>query len=171
VSLSVRGRDHARGVHRRFVELADSPARLALSDLLISCGTPMPAGAGVVRPEPNPSRRVPLSDPVTAYFEIYNLRPGAEGRSRFEYVYSVESAEKDERIWIQRMIAPRQKPDPISVSRAETHAGTLRRQFLTVPLGVLPPGRYRLLVRVRDAVTGAAAATEAEFERIAADTP
>jgi hypothetical protein len=65
------------------------------------------------------------------------------------------------------MLAPRPKPEPISASRAESHVGSLRRQFLTVPLGTLPAGRYRLLVRVRDAVTGAAARTEAEFERLA----
>jgi hypothetical protein len=122
-------------------------------------------GAGAVRPEPNPGGRVASSDPLTAYFEIYHLRPGADGLSRFEYVYTVESAEKDERVWIQRMLAPRARPEPISASRAETNAGPLRRQFLTVPLGNLPPGRYRLLVRVRDAVAGTVAAAATEFER------
>lgn len=166
VSLSIRDGARGRGVHRREIALGASPRGLALSDLVISCGPPITAGAGAVRPEPNPSARIPASDPVTGYFEIYNLAPGADGVSQFEYVYSVESAEKDPRVWIQRVLAPRQKPDPITVSRAETHAGTLRRQFLTVPLGALPAGRYRLLVRVRDMRTGAVAATEAEFERL-----
>jgi hypothetical protein len=167
VSLSIRDGGAGRAVHRREIELAESPARLALSDLLISCGPPAASAPGTVRPEPNPSRRVAASDPVTAYFEIYHLRRGADGLARFEYVYSVESAAKDERLWIQRMMAPRAKPDPISASRAETHAGDLRRQYLTVPLGTLPAGRYRLLVRVRDMLTGTVAATETEFERVA----
>jgi GWxTD domain-containing protein len=166
VSLSVRDRARGRAVARRAIELSEPPSGLSLSDVLISCGSPV-AGGATVRPEPNPTGRVAHSDPLTAYFEIYHLAAGHDGRARFEYVYTVESVEKDERVWLQRMLAPRPKPEPISASRAESHVGSLRRQFLTVPLGTLPAGRYRLLVRVRDAVTGAAARTEAEFERLA----
>ncbi len=164
VSLSVRDHARGRGVSRQPIELAPPGERIALSDILISCGAPL-AGATSVRPEPNPRGRVASSDPLTAYFEIYHLRSGANGLSRFEYVYTVESAEKDERIWIQRMLAPRARPEPITASRTESNAGPLRRQFLTVPLGALPPGRYRLSVRVRDDLTGSVAAGSAEFER------
>lgn len=164
VSLAVRDRGRGRAVVRRKIELAPPRTGLSLSDVLVSCGAPL-VGGGTVRPEPNPGGRVAASDPLTAYFEIYHLRPGADGLSRFEYVYTVESAEKDERVWIQRMLAPRARPEPISASRAETHSGTLRRQFLTMPLGTLPAGRYRLLVRVRDAVAGTVAAAETEFQR------
>jgi hypothetical protein len=124
-------------------------------------------GQQVVRPQPNPAARVGPHDPLTAYFEIYHLRAGNDGLAHFEYVCTVESAEKDERVWIQRMLAPRQKPDPISVSRADTQVGDLRRQYLTVPLGALPPGPYRLIVRVHDQVSGQVVAAQVEFERTA----
>jgi len=164
VSMAVRDAHRGRAVLRRDVDLAEPGERLALSDVLVACGTPL-TGTGTVRPEPNPTGRVSASAPLTAYFEIYHLRPGADGLSRFEYVYTVESAEPDERVWIQRVLAPRARPEPITASRAETHVGDLRRQYLTVPLGTLPAGRYRLLVRVRDDVAGIVAAAETEFVR------
>jgi GWxTD domain-containing protein len=167
VGLSVHDQSHGRGVVRRDLTLVAPQPRLELSDILVSCGPPIAGDGQSVRPEPNPAARVRARDPLTAYFEIYHLRPGKDGLSRFEYVYTVESAEIDERPWLQRMLAPRPKPDPITVSRSESQVGDLRRQFVTVPLGALPPGRYRLGVRVRDELTGVVAAAHVEFERLA----
>ena len=145
---------------------------IALSDVLVSCGAPYvgPGGGGLVavRPEPNPGARVGPGDPLTAYFEIYRLRAGTDGQSRFEYLYTVRSAEKDPRIWIQRAFAPRRTPDPISVTRGDEQTGPLRRQFVSVPVQSLPPGRYRFEVTVRDRVAATEARSDVEFVKVAA---
>ena len=105
--------------------------------------------------------------PLVAYFEIYHLAPGQGGLARFEYEYTVRSM-RDRRIWIQRALAPRQTPAPIIATREEQQAGDLRRQYLSVPVQALPPGRYTLGVKVRDLVSGAEARRETEFERAGA---
>ena len=120
-----------------------------------------------VRPEPNPAARVGPGAPLAAYFEIYHLRPAPDGLARFEYIYTVKSAERDPRIWIQRAFSPRKTPDPISATRGEEQPGTLRRQFVSVPVQSLPPGRYRLEITVRDKVAGSEATRRAEFVKTA----
>ena len=76
-----------------------------------------------VRIEPNPKALVGPDDPVTAYFEIYHLGPRQDGRSRFEYLYTVRSAERDPRIWIQRVLQPRGKtPRSPRAARRSTSA-------------------------------------------------
>ncbi len=154
-----------RGVFRDAARLAAPGQSLALSDVVLSCGAPdVSAGAAgpVIRPEPNPGARVAGDRPLTAYFEIYHLGdPG--GRSRFEYVYAVRPAGKDQRFWIQRLFAPRPQFPEISASRAEENAGPLRRQFVSVPVQALPPGRYKLEIRVRDLVANTEAVRSAEF--------
>jgi hypothetical protein len=106
-----------------------------------------------VRIEPNPGRRVSGAGPLTAYFEIYHLRPGSDGFARFEYVYTVRSTAPDERHWMTKFFSPA-PPPPVSVSREEQNLGALRRQFITVPVESLRPGRYRLEITVRDLVAG-----------------
>lgn len=172
VGLTVSDRRGRRGVYREQIELAAARAGLALSDVLVSCGAPYvgagSAGSVAVRPEPNPGARVASGDPLTAYFEIYHLSVGKDGLARFEYVYTVKSAEKDPRIWIQRAFAPRKTPDPISVTRGEEQPGSLRRQFVSVPVQSLPPGKYRLEVTVRDLNAATEAKTWAEFLKLPA---
>lgn len=170
VGISVRAPGHRRGVFRAPVVVAPPDSGLELSDLVVSCGAPFvaPAGAGAapaVRLEPNPGARVAPGEPLTVYFEIYHLKPDAGGEARFEYVYTVSSDEHDSRIWIQRLFAPRPQPPPISASREERQPGPLRRQFVTVPVQDLPPGRYRMEVRVRDLVAGSEAARSVSFHK------
>jgi len=150
VSVTVRDGAGRRGILRAPVELVAARSSLALSDVVIACGTPG-AGAGPVRIEPNPGARVPGAGPLTAYFEIYHLQPGSDGLARFEYVYTVRSATPDTRHWMTKFFSP-PAPPPVSVSREEQHLGALRRQFISVPVASLAPGRYRLEVTVRDLV-------------------
>ncbi len=164
VGLSVRG-GARRGVIRRQVDLPVPDGALALSDIVISCGAPDLLTGAPVRIAPNPGAHVPAGQPLTAYFEAYRLQPGADQQSRFEYVYSVRSAARDERVWIQRAFAPRPVPAPIEASREEAFVGDVRRQFVSVPVQGLPAGRYRLEVQVRDLVSGAVAKGRAEFTR------
>lgn len=167
VGMTVRDPSGRRGVVRRTVRLGAPSPSLALSDVVVACGLPFigPGAAPAVHLEPNPGARVEEGEALVAYFEVYHLRSGAEGRSRFEYVYTVRSAVRDPRVWLQRMFSPRREPAPISASREEENAGSLRRQYVSVPVQPLPPGRYRLEIKVRDLATGEEATGNAEFVR------
>jgi len=164
VGIAVNDEAGRRGVYRENVTLGSPAEGLALSDVAVSCGSP-PVGERTVRLAPNPAARVEGSEPLVAYFEVYRLRPGSNGQSRFQYVYTVRSAEKDPRIWIQRLLAPRAQPPEISASREEENAGPLRRQFVSVPVQSLPPGRYWLEITVRDLIAGTEAGGRASFVR------
>lgn len=158
------GRRGARGTFRRALHLGGPDSTLALSDIVVTCGTPAIGGSSV-RLDPNPTARVPAHEPLTAYFEIAHLVPGDDGQSHFAYDYRVHSADVDRRIWLQRTLQPRAAGPEIEAQRHEDFTGTLRRQFLSVPLQSLPPGRYRLDVTVRDLVTNAETTGFAEFTR------
>jgi len=167
VGLTVRGSGARRGTYRHDVVLPRDDGGLAVSDLVVSCGTP-PAGSGPgVRIAPNAAGRVMPGAPVTAYFEIYHLRTDAGGEAQFEYDCVVRSADKDDRVWLKRLFQPRTRIPDIATRREGTNIGPLRRQFVSMPVPALPPGRYRLEITVRDLVTGAETVTSAPFEKIA----
>ncbi len=154
VGITVREGESRRGVYRTEVSLPPDSEQLALSDVVVSCGTP-PIGAGPgVRIEPNARGLVSPGGMLTAYFEIYHLSVDGDGQSRFEYDCVVRSAERDPRIWVKRLFAPRPRIPEIATRRAAENVGPLRRQFVSVPVGALPPGRYRLDITVRDLVAG-----------------
>lgn len=164
VGLSVSDGEGGRGVYRTTTEILDRRPGVRLSDIVIACGRP-DRGSAVVRPEPNPGARVIGNGPLTAYFEIYDLRLDERGTARFEYVYTVRSVERDDRIWISRVFRPTRTVPPIRASRIEEHRGSLRRQYVTIPVTSLPPGPYELEVEVRDLTNGVAVINRAVFER------
>ena len=166
VGLTVRGA-RGRGSLRLPIELPPPDSALALSDLVVTCGTPAPLEAAV-RLAANPAGRVGGDDPLTAYFEIYHLATDADGQARFEIGWTVRSSERDSRVWLQRALAPRPALPSIEATRRETNLGPLRRQFVSVPVHSLPPGRYRLEVVVRDLLTGDEVRGRAPFVRTAA---
>lgn len=160
-----------RATFRQRVTVASPGPALELSDMVVSCGAPDVAAMGAVpavRLAGNPEARVTGRDPLTVYFEIYHLSSGGDGVSRLEFEYTVRSAEKDRRLWIQRLIAPRPQLPDVSATRREEQSGSLRRQFVTVPVQGLPNGRYRLEIRVRDLNAGSEAVRSAEFVHLAA---
>jgi hypothetical protein len=130
--------------------------RLEISDLVAVCreGALQPSSREV-RLDPRWDERLRGSHELTVYFEVAELQPGADGSARFSYTYAV------------RRPAPPGRPAETltSASSETTHAGTVRRQFVTVPLGPLPPGEYDLVVEVRDQVSGAAATRSLRFTR------
>lgn len=157
-----------RGVFRTEVVMADSLEALAMSDVVVSCGTP-PVGSGPgVRIEPNAGARVAPGGNLTAYFEVYHLAPGEDGQSHFEYSCTVRSTERDTRVWVQRMFAPRSRIPEVDISRTAENLGSIRRQFVSVPVQTLPPGRYRLDVVVRDLVAATETQAEAAFLKVPA---
>jgi hypothetical protein len=167
IGMSVRDREQRRGVYRGRIEIPLPAQQLTLSDLVVTCGVaPDASTSPVVRVEPNPGALVVGSDPLTAYFEISHLNTDAQGRTRFEYVYRVRSAEQDQRIWIQRLLSPRSKTPPIEVTRSEEGSAQLRRQFVSIPLTEIPTGRYRLEITVRDLLADSEVTGSTLFTRI-----
>lgn len=147
VAVSVRGPHHRRGLYRATTEAAPVEARLALSDLVLSCGDPsLAAGEGVVRLDADVERRVSGAGPLVVYFEAYHLAAGADGVSRFEYECRVEPA--DERGAPKFRLLPWWVP--VQVRREAEQLGSTRRQFVSVPTGSLAPGRHRIEMRVWD---------------------
>lgn len=163
VGASLRGSGR-RGAVREPVTLRASDSTLAVSDLVITCGTPL-AGESNVRLDPDPEPVVEASGMLSAYFEVYHLSEGPDGQARFEYETSVRPVEQDTRVWLQRWLAPRRETQGLGVTRADVVTGGVRRQFVRVPAGTLPPGRYRLEVRVRDVLTGEEQRRSAGFTR------
>ncbi|HEV2105346.1 MAG TPA: GWxTD domain-containing protein, partial [Candidatus Eisenbacteria bacterium] len=166
VGLSVRG-GGGRGSVREAIHLAPADTALSVSDVVVTCGAPQVVSAPV-RIEPNPPARVPAGAPLVAYFEVYHLATGADGTARFEYETTVTSTRHDPRIWLERLLDPRPAPPGLSALRTDTVTGPLRRQFVSVPVQSLPPGPYRLEVRVRDLRTGDERTATADFVREAA---
>jgi len=171
-AMSVNDGSGHRGVVRAPVKLAAVDSSLTLSDLVVSCGAPsvepppLAGGDPSVRLQANATAQVRAGVPLTVYFETYRLRPDRDGLARFEIEYSVHSAERDPRIWIQRVLAPRPDIPSINATRSEEQVGTLRRQFVSVPVQSLPPGRYRLEIRVRDKIASTEAVRTVEFEKL-----
>jgi GWxTD domain-containing protein len=168
--LSVRDASGRRGLVRESVRLDPPRSSLALSDVVVSCGGPQvqPGDEGQppsIRLMANPAGRVSGVDPLTVYFEMYHLTLAADGLARFEFEYTVRSGERDRRIWIQRVLAPRRALPNVSATRREEQAGTMRRQFVNVPVHDLPPGRYVLEIQVRDLVAGTEAMRVASFQK------
>jgi len=171
-AMSVRDATGHRGVVRAPITIPAVDSSLSLSDLVVSCGAPsvepplVPGGSPSVRLQANPAAQVRAGTPLTVYFETYRLKLDRDGLARFELEYTVRSAVRDPRIWIQRMLAPRPDIPSINATRSEEQIGTLRRQFVSVPVQSLPPGHYRLEIRVRDKVANTEVTRSVEFEKL-----
>lgn len=154
-----------RGVARVTQAVADPVEGLAISDLVPVCG-PYDAAVsgGPVRIAPNVTARVPDGAPLYAYFEVYDLRTAEDGRTRFDYVYEVHALGRNVRPWYRRWL-PGRPHAKLSVRSEESGPGPLRRQFLQVPVGDLPPGEYRLDVVVHDLLAGRSAAQSLVFTK------
>ena len=169
VAFSVRDGHGARGVARSTQQVAAVPAGLSMSDVVVTCGPiDIVRGEPEIRLGPNLKSRVSGEGPLIAYFEIYRMTPGTDGRARFEYEYSVESEERDARPWLLRVLPFGGREPHYVVRSEEVNVGPLRRQFITVPVQSLKAGHYRLDVKVRDLATGTSTTGSARFERVGA---
>jgi GWxTD domain-containing protein len=163
VGTSARGGGR-RGAHHDVVHVPAIDSVLSVSDLLVTCGVP-PVLENSVQLDANPSGRVPAGEPLVAYFEVYHLARGTDGTGRFEYETSIHSAAADNRMWFQRWLSPRREGEGLGVTRQDAVLGTVRRQFVSVPIHSLAPGHYRLDLVVRDVLTGDEQKRSAFFTR------
>jgi hypothetical protein len=159
IHMSVSGSDGRRGLVRLGATVTPPIDSLELSDLVLLCGGSLPsAGTDVIRIEPNLERRVSGNEAMAVYFEIDHLKPGSSGRSRFRYTYSIRKVEPDEK-------SKRGGHAVYEASREDDFDGTLRRQFITVPMRSIKRGTYDLRVQVLDLISGSRATTGLRFER------
>jgi hypothetical protein len=163
IGMSVRGGGR-RGATHDALHVDPPDSGLAMSDVLVTCGAPV-ASEAPVRLDANPGGSVRPGEPLVAYFEVYHLKQGPGGEGRFEYETSVHSALRDSRNWIQRWLSPRHEGQELGVTRQDAVLGPVRRQFVSMSVQSLPPGRYRLDVTVRDVLTGDEQHRFAEFTR------
>ena len=168
LAVAVHDEAGGRGVTRIEGELPPTGTGLALSDVVLACGATDAADRqGSVRVSPNVRARIAGERDVYAYFEVYHLHEAAGGGSRFEYEYTVDELGRRKPGRAAR--ADRDKPPPaLSFRSLQEGVGPLRRQFIDVPTGALPPGRYRLTIAVRDELAGTRTELSTEFEKVAA---
>jgi hypothetical protein len=164
VSISVQGDKGKRGLYQTRVSVEAGPPALALSDLVLACGDPtLLVGGSSARFDAKIDARSSGPAPLVAYLEIYRLAQAPDGVSHFEYQCDVLRAAPPE---------PRRKGRAsadtgplVSISREDTYVGAVRRQFVSVPVQSLRPGRYRLELRVHDQVADTWATRSTEFVR------
>jgi hypothetical protein len=161
VTVSVRGGDGKRGMFRSRATVEPGDGGLALSDLVLACGDPsLLIGGGSARFDANVEARV-TGRSLAGYVEIYGLSPGPDGLARFESVCRVRRAIPESR-------RGRRRDDRavlVSTSREESQPGSMRRQFVLVPIASLPAGTYELEVSVRDQTSGAVSTRAVTFVR------
>ena len=127
-----------------------------MSDVLLTCGLLDPAASQTaIRLNPNLAARVQGALPLFAYFEVYHLRHDMNGKNRFEYEYTVQPAGEEPRGWYQRRTLEHEHAPLLSFRSTQEGIGSLRRQYIRVPVASLAPGRYRLAITVRDEMSGA----------------
>jgi GWxTD domain-containing protein len=166
-AMSVRDARGGRGVFKTEMKVPATASTLALSDMVVSCGAPAVEEAAdaspAVRLQADPAAHVPATGPLTVYFEMYHLLPGSDGLASIEFEYTVRSAERDRRIWLQRLLQPRKSVPAVSATRREEQPGTVRRQYVSIPISALPAGRYRVEIKVRDLRAVVERSASAEF--------
>ena len=166
LALAVHDMRNGRGVARTWEEVGAVSSALSLSDVILQCGPiDLATSHGAIRLNPNFPARVEDGRPLFAYFEIYHLLLDAHGGNRFEYEYSIRGLPADGRPPKRQKRSPAEAASRLAYRSVQEGVGAMRRQFINVPAGSLPPGRYRLEIIVRDVLAGTSAEHSADFVR------
>jgi hypothetical protein len=165
VAIAVSNGHGARGVQRAYHDVPAPERTLSMSELILVCG-PLDAARGTssVRLDPDLDRTVTGDEPLLAYFEVYRLRPDAQGVTLFDYEYTVRPVRSETNPL--RKLFPRQWTDQISVRSPADGMSPTRRQYITVPMQSLPPGRYKLEVAVHDRLGMRSTRRSVEFTKV-----
>lgn len=147
---------HLLGGYVNEVDVPDfSAPGLAMSDVLPAFSvrerTVPPRNRADMQIRVNPSGRFATTEGVDLYFEVYNLRPGAGGRTRYavEYVLTPEDPSMLERV------IGKGKRASLTLKTEHEGAGETTVEYAEIDVADVEPGRYVLTVRVTDAEAGA----------------
>jgi GWxTD domain-containing protein len=127
---------------------------------------------------PNPLVRYHRSDPLSFYFEIYNLMPDSTGVTHFRATYSVTTprALHPERhfdflrqfkdTWARLRGRTYTESPYISGTITQTRLYRRSQEYLSLDLSDLDPGEYTLLLEVEDLESFSLARREKTFELV-----
>ena len=167
VAISVNDGANARGVRRTYHDVPAPGRMLSMSEIMLVCGPLDPArGTSSVRLDPDLDGTVTGDEPLLAYFEVYRLKPDAQGVTLFDYEYTVRPVRGASNPL--RKLFPKQWTDQITVRSPADGMSPTRRQYLTVPMQSLPPGRYQLEVNVHDRLGMRSTRQSVEFTKVGA---
>ncbi len=102
----------------------------------------------------NPSRRFSRQQPVYAYFEIYYLQPGENGVSRYRIEYTMKLLKSRKR-GLKKIFGflGGGGKSSISLSTDREQPGETAIEWVSFDVSRLQPGKYQMLIRVRDLIS------------------
>lgn len=121
---------------------------------------------GKLRVIPAPSRAFEVDQSVFVYFEVYSLKPDAQGRTRYRVDYTVRSRKGVGDLVLAglgQLIGRSQKGDEVTVSYESGGEATQEAIHTALDLRKGKEGDYTLRVTVTDLNAGAKAARETTF--------
>jgi GWxTD domain-containing protein len=162
VFVSVSDQRHRRAAHVADLTMGPRPPGPGVSDIVAVCSKPATQieGESIVlevaeRPILTGERA------LDCYFEVDGLGRAADGQARFRYRYRLQRKPDEAGA---DPIPPADWPLVREYASEDIEVvGTLRRQFVAVPMQGLPVGQYRLVIRVRDAVATAEVERSLDF--------
>lgn len=132
-----------------------SQAGMDLSDLLLADYVGPAKGSRFDRGEyhltPNPFGRFSTRQPVYVYFEVYDLKPGADGQTRWSVDYALIPSGAG-RLELPILGAAEKPVLTLRVQRGGTEVSP--REYAEVDVSSVPPGNYLLQVTVTDELAG-----------------
>ncbi|MFC1724962.1 GWxTD domain-containing protein [candidate division KSB1 bacterium] len=102
---------------------------------------------------PYPFFEVSRKGHIFIYYEIYNLTPGKNGRTRYDITYEIKLLEDKESIW-RKLFKGRGMKESISFDKKETGNKIDTFDYTSFDLSKLRIGKYELKVKVKDKVSG-----------------
>ena len=162
------------GNYREKVRLHDfSGDSLMLSDLQIAQHIEEPASSNESQSDTttarskwrittSPSRTFFLGTPIFVYFEIYNLTRDTFGQTRYEVAFAV-APEKGRELASQPRIR-RRDGELITVQYEQTGRELWTADYVELDIGRVEPGRYRLIMTVKDLNSTQATVREGIFK-------
>ena len=110
----------------------------------------------------SPSRTFFLGTPIFVYFEIYNLTRDTFGQTRYEVAFAV-APEKGRELASQPRIR-RRDGELITVQYEQTGRELWTADYVELDIGRVEPGRYRLIMTVKDLNSTQATVREGIFK-------
>ncbi|HTY37000.1 MAG TPA: GWxTD domain-containing protein [Bacteroidota bacterium] len=99
---------------------------------------------------PNPLMRCPLNRPLYLYFEAYNLKKDAGGKTSYTIEYQLKSLEL-EKSFLARLLTTTKKTS-ITVPSERSGTSDWSPEYVAIDVGELEAGRYQLQVKLTDNV-------------------